>query len=78
MSMSVNGQHVMCDGIECLAQADLPIALRSKLGHARATEEIDGWLFVAKLGEWHHYCPNCLPLHLERLSGSFTATHQKT
>jgi len=78
MSLSLNGQHVMCDGIGCLARADAPIALRSKLGHARATEEIDGWLFVAKRGQWHHYCPNCLPLHLESLSGSLAAARQET
>ena len=68
MSMSVNGQLVTCNGEGCQARADVPIALRRMLGDDQAIEHISGWLFTARRGEWRHYCPDCLPLYLERLS----------
>ncbi len=65
MSMSGDGRHVTCDGAGCLERADVPVALRSLLGHDKATEQINGWLFAARRGQWRHYCPACTPLYLE-------------
>ena len=64
MSMSGDGQHVTCDGAGCLARADVPVALRPLLSRDKATEQINGWLFSARQGNWCHYCPDCLPLYL--------------
>lgn len=68
MSMSGDGQHVTCDGAGCFARADVPVALRPLLGRDKATEQINGWLFTARRGQWRHYCQACLPLYLESLS----------
>ena len=65
MSLSPDARYVTCDGANCQARADVPIALRPILGHPKTAERVDGWLFVARHGEWHHFCPDCLPLYLE-------------
>ncbi len=75
MSVSVNGRHVTCDGAGCLEQADVPIALRPLLSRDKATERINGWLFVARRGEWRHYCPACTALYLASHSDPPTLNH---
>lgn len=70
MSTSVDGRHVTCDGAGCSERAEVPIALRSLLSHDKATEQINGWLFAAKRGEWRHYCPACTLSYLESHSES--------
>ncbi len=68
MSLSPDARFVTCDGADCQARADVPIALRPILGDGSAsTERIDGWLFAARGAERRHYCPRCLPLYLTSL-----------
>ena len=68
MSLSADGRHITCDGAECLARADVPVALRPLLGPDRTLTQSNGWLFAARRGEWRHFCPSCLPLYLETLT----------
>jgi len=65
MSLSPDARYVTCDGTDCQARADVPIALRPILSHPKTTERVDGWLFAARHGEWRHFCPDCLALYLE-------------
>ena len=65
MSLSADGRHITCDGVECIARADVPVALRPLLGPDKTVAQTNGWLFAARRGEWQHYCPDCLPLYLE-------------
>ncbi|MGI4788333.1 MAG: hypothetical protein ACRYFS_05730 [Janthinobacterium lividum] len=67
MSLSADGRQIICDGAECFARAAVPVALRPLLGPDRTAAQSNGWLFAARRGEWRHYCPNCLSLHLEHL-----------
>ena len=65
MSLSAEGRHITCDGAECSARTDVPVALRPLLGPEKATAQSNGWLFVARRGKQSHFCPDCLPLYLE-------------
>jgi len=73
--MSADGRHVTCDGAGCLARAEVPVALRPLLSRGKATEQINGWLFSARSGVWHHYCQACTLLYLESHSEAPTAGH---
>ena len=67
MSLSPDARYVTCDGADCKARADVPIALHPLLDHAKTTERVDGWLFAARGAQRRHYCPRCLPLYLTSL-----------
>ena len=70
MTVLLGGRYVACEGVGCLARAEVPIALHPILGGVRtsSSERIEGWLFVANRGVWHHYCHNCLPSYLASLA----------
>lgn len=67
MSLSAEGRHITCDGAECSARAEVPVALRPLLGPDTTTAQSNGWLFARHQGRWRHFCPDCLPLYLEQL-----------
>ena len=68
MSTTRDGCRIVCNGNDCKAEATAPVALHPRLSVGQETaQRVDGWLFVARGGEWRHYCPNCQAYYLNGL-----------
>lgn len=59
MCLSVDGQHVLCDGKDCLSTTPVPVALRPTLNAQANLQLAEGWLFVIGSVACRHYCPLC-------------------
>ncbi|MDQ2687833.1 MAG: hypothetical protein M3Y28_08210 [Armatimonadota bacterium] len=72
MSVTNDGQYVICDGAGCRAEARLPVALRPLLSRPPSSGEarIDGWLFVDGRTGRRHFCPRCAQQYLGGLAQS--------
>ena len=70
MSLTHDGQRVICDGDGCKAEAGVPVALRPRLSRDMPpATPINGWLFLADRSGCRHFCPRCLHQALGRLTG---------
>lgn len=70
MSLTQDGQLILCDGEECEATARLPVALRPELPlpGEQGMQTAAGWLFVGNREAWKHFCPRCACSYLRILS----------
>lgn len=70
MSITRDGQRVICNGEGCQAEAWLPVALRPVLSEMAQYSDlgIHGWLFVDGRAGRHHFCPRCSLQYLGGLS----------
>ncbi|MEO7714915.1 MAG: hypothetical protein ABIY70_01825 [Capsulimonas sp.] len=69
IAILASGFKILCDGDDCLATADAPVALHPTLTNGLSSlGPVDGWLFVTNVGgDWRHYCPACQARYLEGL-----------
>jgi hypothetical protein len=70
MSLTRDGQSIMCDGLGCDAMARVPVALRPMLARnaGQPPENVSGWLFVHSGSGRRHYCSRCHNRYFESLS----------
>ena len=60
MSLSIDGQFICCDGVECGSVARIPVGLRSVLSRGGPTGSVRGWLFISRGDQALHLCPKCI------------------